>query len=160
LTQFFFGTNAYNVSKVLKYPLLIVPENLSFEKYKNILYPIIEEKISEKAIKELFNFLSFFEAKIIFLYITEEDKVDEIKSFEKITEIIEKIFEENEKPFIKKLIIENIDDAFDNLIFENKADLIVIEAHYRNILQKMFQKKPILSKLSSISEIPILVIQS
>lgn len=158
LKQFFGGTNTYKTSRESECPLLIVPEDLSFEKYKNILFPIIYGKIDRHALDQFYEFTRFFDAKITFLYITEENTNKTIKQFSEIKVEIETFLNGKLNYTVNITLTDNIDDTIDNFILENQTDLLVMEEQHRNIFERFFQKKPILATLSAIAPYPILVV--
>ncbi|MDO9186537.1 MAG: universal stress protein [Bacteroidia bacterium] len=158
LKQFFGGTNTYKASTESECPLLIVPEDLSFEKYKNVLFPIIYGNIDRKALDQFYEFINFFDAQITFLYLTEENNTKTKKEFNQIKEEIETFLNSKLKHTVKTAFTDNIEDTLDDFILENQTDLLVMEERHRNTLQRFFQKKPILATLSAIAPYPILVV--
>lgn len=158
LKQFFGGTNTYKTSRESECPLLIVPEDISFEKYKNILFPIIYGRMDRGALEQFYEFTNFFDAQITFLYITKENTNKTQKEFSEIKEEIETFLNGKLKHTVNIIFTDNIDDTLDDFILENKTDLLVMEERHRNILERLFQKKPILATLSAIAPYPILVV--
>lgn len=158
LKQFFFGTNTYNTSTESECPLLIVPEDLSFEKYKNILFPIIYDKIDRIALEQFYEFAIFFDAQITFLYLTQENTDDSTKIFIGIKKEIETFLNGKLKHIVNIIFTDNIDDTLDDYILEKKIDLLVMEEGHRNILEKVFRKKSLLASISAIAPCPILVV--
>ncbi len=158
LKQFFFGTNTYKASKESACPLLIVPEDLSFEKYKNIFYPIIYDNIDRIALEQFYEFAKFFEAQITFLYLTKENTAKSQKAFSGIKEEIKYSLDGKLKYDIGIIITDNIDDTLDDFISENQTDLVVMEERHRNILERFFRKKPLLATISAIAPYPIFVV--
>lgn len=160
LTQFFGGTNTYNVIKQTKCPVLIVPENFPFGSYKNILYPISEEKINRLALNQFNDFIKYFDAQLTFLYVSKENTESSARTFNTLKEDVEIFFGEKFKLNFKKIFSENIDDAIDDYVVDNATDLLVMEMHPRSLLEKVFKKKPILATLSAIASYPIFVVHS
>jgi len=158
LKQFFGGTNTYKASMESECPLLIIPEDLSFEKYKNVLFPIVYGKVDRNALDQFYEFINFFDAQITFLYLAEEDNTKTKKEFNEIKEEIETFLNGKLKHTVKIAFTDNIDDTLDDFILENQTDLLVMEEQHRNILERFFQKKPILATLSAIAPYPILVV--
>lgn len=160
LKQFFWGTNTYKASKESECPLLIVPEDLSFEKYKNILFPIIYGKINKGVLEQFYEFTKFFDAQITFLYVTEENTNKTQKEFSEIKEEIETFLNGKLNHTVNITFTDNIDDTLDDFILENQTDLLVMEERHRNILERLFRKKTILATISAIAPYPILVVHS
>ncbi|MES2140722.1 MAG: universal stress protein [Bacteroidota bacterium] len=158
LKQFFFGTNTYKASKESECPLLIVPEDLLFEKYKNIFYPIIVDKIDSIALEQFYEFANFFEAQITFLFLTKEDNEKSQKAFIGIKEEIKKSLDGKIKYNVDINFTDNIDDSLDDFILENQTDLVVMEERHRNILERFFRKQPLLATISAIATYPIFVV--
>lgn len=160
LTQFFFGTNTYNVIKKTECPVLIVPEDLTFGTYKNILYPIIYEKVEGTALEQFYEFVKHFDAQFTFLHISKKDTENTLNAFNRLKEEVENFFEGKLKLTFKRVFAENVDDAIDDFIQENPTDLMVMEARHRNVIENLFQKKPLLATLSAIAPYPIYVVHS
>ncbi len=160
LSQFFFGTNTYNVIEKTECPVLLVPENVSFETYTKILYPIIYENPEESALEQFYEFGKHFEAQFTFLHISKKDTDKTKNIFNTIKEDTEKYFNGKLKINFERVFSDNIDDAIDNFIIENPIDLMMIEEHHRNLLERIFLKKPLLSALSITASFPIFVVHS
>lgn len=158
LKQFFWGTNTYKASKESECPLLIVPEDLSFEKYKNIFYPIIVDNVDRGALEQFYEFAKFFDAQITFLYLTEEDTEKSKKAFSEIKEEIKYSLDGKLKYTVNIAFTDNIDDTLDDFIFENQTDLVVMEERHRNILERLFLKKPLLATISALASYPVFVV--
>ncbi|MES2285498.1 MAG: universal stress protein [Bacteroidota bacterium] len=158
LKQFFYGTNTYKASKESESPLLIVPEDLSFEKYKNIFYPIIYDNIDRIALEQFHEFAKFFEAQITFLYLSREDNEKSQKAFIGIKEEIKNSLDGKLKYNVDITFTDNIDDTIDDFILENQTDLVVMEERHRNILERLFLKKTLLATISAIAPYPIFVV--
>jgi len=160
LTQFFWGTNTYNVIKQTKCPVLIIPEDFPFGSYKNILYPISEDKINRLALNQFNDFIKYFDAQLTFLYVSRENTESSAKTFDTLKEDVEIFFGEKFKLNFERIFSENVDDAIDDYIVDNTTDLLVMEMHPRSLLEKIFKKKPILATLSAIASYPVFVVHS
>lgn len=158
LTQFFFGTNTYNVIKKTECPVLIVPENSSFDKYNHILYPVIDEKPDKLILEQFYEFVKYFDSELTFLQISRKDTLSSQNQFNKLKEEAGHFFKERIKLNFKRIFSENVDDAIEDYIHENPINLMVTEAHRKNLLETMFRKKPLLATLSAIAPYPIFVV--
>lgn len=157
LSQFYFGTNTYNVIKKAECPVLLVPENYSYGTYKNILYAFPYEEKGRHALNQLHEFLKNFNTQITFLHVSKKDSEISRDVFRAVKEEVEQYFGGNHNLEFKRTFSDDVSDAIDNFIQEHPADLLVMAARHKNVIESVFKKKSLLAKLSVIASYPILV---
>lgn len=153
LKRFFWGTNTYKARMKSECPFLIVPKDISFEKYKNIFYPIIVDKKDKMALEQFYEFAKFFEAQITFHYLTKQDTEKSQKAFRGIKEEIKHSLDGKLKYTFTRAFTDNIDDALDDFIFENQTNMLMMEERHRNIPESFFPKKNTISNIKRNSNI-------
>jgi nucleotide-binding universal stress UspA family protein len=157
--QFFFGTNTYKVIQQAECPVLLIPEGYSYESYKNILYVFTSEEKGPMAIVPFHEFAKHFESPVTFLHISgiktdTEDSVPDI--YGAVKQEAEQCFDKQTLAF-KQIFSDDVPDALDVFITDNPTDLLVMTARHRNIIERLFRKKPALETLSVTTPCPILV---
>lgn len=157
LSQFYFGTNTYNVIKKAECPVLLVPENYSYGTYKNILYAFPYEEKGRHALNQLHEFLKNFNTQITFLHVSKKDSEISRDVFRAVKEEVEQYFDGNHNLEFKRIFSDDVSDAIDDFIQEHPADLLVMAARHKNVIESIFKKRSLLAKLSVIASYPILV---
>jgi nucleotide-binding universal stress UspA family protein len=160
LSQFFFGTNTYNVIKKAECPVLLVPENYPFRAYKNILYAFTDEEKGQLAMTQFHEFAKHFDSKITFLHVSKNDTEISRDAFSATKQEVEKHFDKSNNIDYKRAFSNDAANAIDDYMKENPVDLLVMAARHRNIFESIFKKYPLLEELSIIASYPILVLHS
>jgi nucleotide-binding universal stress UspA family protein len=160
LSQFFFGTNTYNVIKKAECPVLLVPENYSYRAFKNILYAFTYEEKGKLALTQFYEFSKAFDAKIIFLHVSKEDTEISRDVFSAVKEEVEEFFDGQGSLDFKRVFSKEAEGAIDDFVRENSIDLLVMAARHRNVIESVFRKRPLLDGLSLTGMYPILVFHS
>lgn len=157
LSQFYFGTNTYNLIKKAECPVLLVPENYSYGTYKNILYAFPYEEKGRQALNQFYEFFKNFNTQITFLHVSKKDSEISQDVFRAVKEEVEQYFDGKHRLEFKRSFSDDISDAIDSFIQEYPADLLVMAARHRNVIESIFKKRSLLAKLSVIASYPILV---
>lgn len=159
LYQYFLGSNAYHVVKRSKCPVLVVPENVSFESIERIVFAWDYTVDSKIALSKLNELLKTNQAEITLLHISRHITPVSDELFEALKETVstqltdnknirfDKIFSKDPGNFSKKLL-----DYTEDL----KANLLVTMYHERGI-QNIFHGA-ITRKLSETLNCPLLVL--
>lgn len=157
LSQFLFGTNTYNVIRKAECPVLLVPEKFSYGTYKNLLYAFTYEEKGRLALNQFYEFAKHFKAKITFLHISKKDTNISRDIFRASKEEIEKCFNGKEDLDFKRVFSDDVAEAIDQFMVEHQADMLVMAAHHRNLIEALFTKAPLMAGLSVTAYYPILV---
>jgi nucleotide-binding universal stress UspA family protein len=160
LSQFFFGTNTYNVIKKAECPVLLVPENYSYGTYKNILYAFTYEEKGKLALAQLHEFTKSFDAGITFLHVSKSETEISQDVFSAVKEEVEEYFDAKKPLEFKRIFSSDAANAIDDFIHQQPTDLLVMAARHRNVIESIFRKRPLLKTLSIISRYPILIFHS
>lgn len=157
LKQFLFGTNTYNVIRKTQCPVMLVPQNYSFEPYNNITFILVDALNNAGVLSSFFEFAGSFKAKITFVYVGERDPYREQDFFQGMPEEARKHFLEGDNLQFKSVFSDDTDQAVDDFIRENPSDLLVMVAHQRNAMERIFTKTPYLARFSATAYYPLLV---
>ncbi|MEP2771929.1 MAG: universal stress protein [Fulvivirga sp.] len=142
----FFGSNTEEVISEVKIPTLCIPQEASFNGFKNIVYASDFMKEDKQAIQEVISFATVFNARISVLHINlgDSDKeyndfVDDLKSF----------IQYNKISFVNKKFKDNIGMGIEEYMHEENSDLLVVFRKQRNFVESIFHKS--LTKILSYS---------
>jgi nucleotide-binding universal stress UspA family protein len=138
--------------------VLIVPENCPYTAYRKILYALSYEEQGLLALDALYAFAQPFDAQITFLHVSKEDTDVSRTIFNATKTEIEVGFEGKLKPVFNRTIVKDPSDGIGDFIRENPTDLLVMVARHRNIIERIFRKRPLLDSISSTSSCPVLVL--
>ncbi len=134
LENFFLGSNAYDVIKNVKHPMLIVPNNARFKVPKKIVFATDLKNVELAKMAEPINTLvKSFDSELLFLNVLQDDTTDRLKSQEKIAACF---------PDLKLSFhfVESTDVAKSILQFmeEHDATLLTMIRHHYNFFERMF----------------------
>jgi len=160
LSQFFFGSNTYDVIKRVKCPVLLVPEQCRFDGYYHILYPLTYKEKGKLALFQFSEFVKKVNARITFLHVSKSDTEVSRDFFKAERDEVEKYFEDTTKLYFERVISEDIDKAIDDFILRNPIDLMVVAVRERTVFQTIFGEVPLLSRLTALAPYPILIFHS
>lgn len=133
------GSTASWVMQRSSYPVLVVPENVTFRDIKKIAYATNFEDGDLKVLDQLLVFARAFDATVYCIHIRNEADHDAALK----QEIITKAFEH--ELVVDSLIFEviNYDDVVEGLnayAKREEIDLMVMLTHHRNIFSQLFYK--------------------
>jgi len=157
ITEFFFGTNTYNVIKKAQCPVLFVPAGCSYGTYKNIAYAMAYEEKGRLALKPFSEFIKPFNASITFLHISKHDTDLSKDVFKAENEEISDFFKDKPGLNFERIWSDDVADAIEKYVRDHNTGLLVTAAHHRNIFAALFEQKPILSDLTAAPSFPVLV---
>lgn len=157
MSQFFFGTNTYDVIKKVECPVLLVPEGAVFSGFNHVLYPLTYKEKGKLALFQFYEFIKKFKTRITFLHISKSDTLVSRELFKAEREDVEDYFGGTAFLYFERIISDEVDERINEFVFENSIDLIVIATRKRSLLETVFGKSPLLSGLTAIAPCPILV---
>ena len=157
-TNRLFGSIARNIATKAHCPVLLVPKNENFTTINNVLYASDYGAIDQFTLKEAVDFASLFEAAIHFVHVTEKGSQDaNYKTIE--DKIFNFLFQDKDPSFAFHLLNIKYPDVIKGLnkyVEENNIDLLIMVAHHRNFLARLFTKSTT-KEMAYYSKVPILV---
>lgn len=148
----YIGSIGAQVVEEVKTSVLLVPKGVIHDNIKSIVYAIDLDSYCEECINKAMVFAKSFNAKVTFLYMgnAQHKKLDKVKSlidnvFEKGTASVEV---KEEKDYIA---------GINKFIKSNNVDMLVMERHRKNILEKLFSKS-LISAVEKYAKIPLLIL--
>ena len=137
-------------------PVLLVPKDVKYTKYDNILYSSNYESTDQEMLEKVINFNTLFGAVLHFIHI---NKKSSNKQFDPVeNKIFEKLFEEGDPEFAFNLASVQAKSILRGLLQyaqENKIDLIVMVNRQRGFFESMFGES-MTKKIALRTHIPIL----
>lgn len=148
----YIGSIGAQVVEDVTCPVLLMPKGVTYDNIKSMVYAIDLDSYCEECIKKAAIFAKSFDAKVTFLYMgnTQHKNMDKVQSlldneFEKGTVSIEV---KEEKDYIV---------GINKFIKSNNIDLLIMERHRKNILEKLFSKS-LINAVEKYAEIPLLIL--
>ncbi len=151
----FFGSNTEEVIDIIRKPILCIPQNASFSKFKKIVYGsdfLVEDR---DAIQEVISFATMFDARINVLHLNLSDSDKEYKAF---VEDLKSFIQYNKISFTNRKHKGDLGTGINEYVEQEKADLLVVFKRKRNIVESISSKS--LPKILSYStDKPLLVLK-
>ncbi len=134
IENFFLGSNAYDIIKNVKHPMLVVPSNTRFKAPKKIVFATDLRNVNLSKMAEPINSLvKSYNSELLFLNVLQEDTTDRLISQEKIAECFPDInlsFHFVESTDVAKSILQFME--------EHDATLLTMIRHHYNFFERMF----------------------
>lgn len=159
LSQFYLGTNTYNVVKKAHCPVLLIPEGAPYSSYKNIVYALVYNEKGKLALAEFREFAKAFNARVTFMHVSEKDTDISREVFSVVKREVDACFGDKENTFVR-VFSDEPSVAITEFMANAPGDLLVVAARHRNVIESIFKKRPLLSVLSEAPPCPILVLYS
>jgi nucleotide-binding universal stress UspA family protein len=153
LYQYYFGTNSYRIIEQMKYPVLIVPENCTYQDISSIIFTTDYSHNDMKTLKVLLN---TFKAKVTILHISQHDTKVSKEVFHSFQNRLDEQFNFDNRIRFHREIGSNTLEGINTFLQKNATDLIVLSAKHQNLLEKLLHKSFTRELLDSIG-IPVLV---
>ena len=157
LSREVFGTNSSRVIEKAKCPVIAVPENAGHDNIKTIAYATEYIDSDITCLQGVVDIAKLFEAEIqvlhVSLYYEDESERKLMEDFK--TKVHKNIVYENIS--FKILIGSNIEQRIEGYLEEDKkVDLLVMSAHHRNLVDKLFGKS-ITKVMALYLKVPLMV---
>lgn len=141
LTNVIFGSNAAAIIEKASCPVIAVPEEAKFKDIKKITYATAYSHSDLYPLKTVVEMAKLLNAQVNVLHIIESPKLEsrkeekeKMKAF--MSEAGEKI-DYNNLSF-QLLEGEDVDDALENYLNKDSADLLVLSTHHRGFFKRLF----------------------
>ncbi|MGK7391639.1 MAG: universal stress protein [Candidatus Cyclobacteriaceae bacterium M2_1C_046] len=151
-----FGSTTTAIIEDSAYPVIAIPENASFERPENIVYATDYEVSDLKALKQLTEVASLFNAKIQVLHVIEKDgdPVTEHSIVDYFSYLVKKNIEYPNISFhVNKN--ENVEKGIESFSNKTGANIIALATRKHNLISKLFNRS-VAKELSYNSKIPLI----
>lgn len=140
-TNAILGSNTAKIIEKSACPVIAVPEEAAFKGIEKITYATLYHQSDVKALEALVDIFKIFDAKITVLHVSDSFESRELENakFKEFREdVLEKI--SYNKLHFQILRSEDVETALEEYINEGKVDMLVMSAHHRDFLDKLFGK--------------------
>ena len=154
----FLGTVSSTVAQKANCPVLLIPKDVKYKPFSDVLFASNYESVERKKIKQLTGFASYFNAGIHFVHVREKEEVEEFTQTEE--RIFERLFEEGDPTFrfnLTSIEAASVTEGLNQYAEENNIDLITLINSRRGFLELLFNKS-ITKKFAFKTKLPLLVL--
>ena len=155
LSKHIFGTNSSNVIEKAKCPVLAIPEGSSTKDIKNIVYATEYLDSDIVCLQNLAEIAKLFEANIEVIHIALFDDAENSKALQDFKVKVSKNVP-YKNIYYKLLVGNNIEQRIEGYMEEGKVDMLVMSAHHRSIMDKLFGKS-ITKVMAFYLKVPLMV---
>lgn len=136
------GNNLKSIIDASRCSLLLIPEHAEYSTWKEVGYAINFQKIKGNTtlIKFVQQFSKLFGAKLRFIHVSRDGKLNHIEDHESYCVIEELIRSNDDQYSLEVITATNAIDAIDKYINEQKVDLVAVVKQHRSFLENMFHE--------------------
>lgn len=147
----YIGSVGAQVVEDVRCPVLLVPPGTIHENISRMVYAIDFDSYNVGCIKQALVFANSFDATLTFFHMGDPDP-------EKVKTLKADFASEIESNKVNIQVVEAADfvEGLNSFIQEHNTDLLIMERHKRNILEKLFSKS-LLKAVEKHAEIPLLI---
>lgn len=156
ITETYVGSNTVRVIEQTNCPVLCVPENASYKKFKKVVYATDYQEEDKKAISQLLAFIMPFNAHINILHVSHDNRLFEKAVYEDYKKEITSYIKYDNLSFTIQVYKDEIDRGIDHYMIENEAELLVLLTKEKNFFEKLFTKS-LSESMSYFVDYPLLV---
>jgi len=133
LENFFLGSNAYDVIKNVKLPILAIPQNVNVEIPKKMVFATDLRIINQDIARPVFDLVSFFNSELLFVNVVGEEYINRLEAEEKIASFFPGV----------KLSFHFVDgsdicQSVSNFTEEEGGDMVVLVRHNYTFFERVF----------------------
>jgi len=144
LEHLLLGSNAYEIIKSINKPLLVVPKSAKYKKPDKIVFATdLKDFKDDRIVKPVRDIVNYFNAKLLFVNVLEEDKKNRFEAEQKILSHFPDI--DYSFHYIEG---ESVIDKIREFMDEQGADIVVVIRHnisfFDRLLHPSFTKKMVL----------------
>ena len=150
-----FGSISSFVARRAHCPCLLIPEEVTFKRFSNVVYASNYQAADEILLKQFLDFSQLYEANVHFVHVDEHLGDDyEVKAVK-----YEQIVRKNAPDLGFRMVSigsSNIIEGLNNYVREKDIDLVVMATSPRGFIENLFHKS-ITKRMALYSEVPLLV---
>jgi nucleotide-binding universal stress UspA family protein len=148
----FLGSVAVQVVEEVETDVLLIPGGVSFSLVKNLVYAIDIKAWDEASVKRAINLNNAFNGHLTFLYVSRQI-TSEQENFK--VRFLEQFDGDNIDFEIKEF--DNVPMGINKYLENSSADLLFMERHKKNILQKLFSES-VVHTMTHHQKIPLFIL--
>lgn len=152
-----FGSISREISQKANCPVLLIPKDVDFKEFKNILFASDYDAVEAKFLRQAISFSKPFNAMMHFIHVQEENDWD--LNIELEDRLFKYLFAEGDPEYafnMATIDAKTVTQGLNQYIEENEIDLAIMVAHKRNLWERIMHKS-VTKKMAITSQVPILV---
>lgn len=156
ISQFYFGSNSYRISKDASTPTLIIPEVCSYKEINHLVFATGYNPGDPVLIQELKIFMQDFNPSLTVLHVSEKETPVSQEVFHAFTHQLDEEFDYHQKINFQRIVNEDEAAAIENFMHESKADVLAVCMEEHGFLYRIFHTN-LIKKITSYADYPVLV---
>lgn len=150
-----FGSVSANCAQRAHCPVLLVPKDVKFTGFREMLYASNYESADDEVLEKLFTFNKPFNATVHFVHVRGDDS-----NFEKTKEeIFEELFEDGEPPFgfyMAETDAESVSEGLSDYALAHNIELVAMAHRHRSFWENFFHKSQT-KQVAMATRLPLIV---
>lgn len=155
--QFLFGSHSFQILKLVKCPVLVVPQNYRFEQPKKIVYAYDPQTNPIFWVDSLMDFANSLQLAVSVFCVIEGERSDET---ERLLEVVRGAVLARSQKDVKWQFDSDFSKdvlwSIERYVAKNKPDLIALSYHHRSIAESLFKTNTIKQTVMTF-DCPVLV---
>lgn len=156
LTETYVGSNTVKVIDLSACPVLCIPEEASWHKFKKIVYASNFQEEDKQTIAKLVSFALPFETEIDILHVSHKDKLFEKAMYEDFKNELTAYVTYPHLKFTHHIFEDEVNQGIDQYMIRQNADLLVLLTKHRNFFEKIFHRS-LSMRMSYFVNYPLLI---
>ena len=158
--QYLFGTNAYNIIKKSKCPVLMIPEKATYKTIEKIVFAWDYSRNNRISFLQLKDFLDTYNPEIVFLHVSKHKTAIAEDIYSALKDEVFSYFGRKETISFSKVNLdeeETVAQKMDSYVKEVHADMLAITIYDRGLFENIFHGD-IAKYLSESVDYPLLAV--
>ncbi|MEM8586223.1 MAG: universal stress protein [Bacteroidota bacterium] len=151
-----FGSVSSTVALKADCPVLLIPDDCSFNNYQNLVYASNNISLSRRAVLKLMDFNELFHARVHFVHVAVDEK-DKFKGQRE--KLLAPLFNSPDPEFsfeFTEIEAESIHEGLDQYMDANPVDMAIIVTKQRNFWERLFHRSAT-KELAFNAKVPLMV---
>ncbi len=160
LYQFYFGTHSFRLAKKTKCPVLIVPENSSYEDISNVVFASGYIKGDELLLQQLKQFIAQLttaaDLKLQVLHISENDTPVSREVYHSFCNLTEEVLGNDQVTAFERIVNKKAVEGIENYMNKIQFGILAVCMEEHGFLYRIFNEN-LVNKLTAFPNYPVLV---
>lgn len=157
LSQYYFGSHSFRVAKKETGPVLIVPENCTFQGIANLAFASNSPDPAKMSVRQLKQFTDIFNPELRAVYISEKESESTKNAYVTFCNFLDEALNYGNKIIFEQVFHSNAEEAVEKFMIKTNADLLALHMEEHNFLYNVFHED-VIRKIVSNAEFPVLVV--
>ncbi len=156
LRSFIFGSNAYKVIKKAECPVLVIPEDVSWEPVSRIVYATDHQPEEHLRVEQLMDWTRKFGARLTILHVSRSEEPISKDAYQAFCNAVSERFGDDPSLYFERVVDEDPPLAIDTYVHKNDVDMLALTTGPHRLIDALFHKS-MAKKLSAVADYPMLV---